>query len=202
MVGDGGALPGEHPRGVGDQRLRVVPFAGGFVDAGDDDRPQPVGGDLLGAGLAEDVFQRAGPRRPQLVTAGGGAAGEVPDVRSQTPPQGPGGPFGGQRRSGGRRGQQRGDVDPGTVGQRQSSGQHRPIVVPGDLDALVGQDVGPPVGAVAGITAHRQGGADQFGVAANHRDPPRGGPGGPNIGFAHRFGGPPHREVTDQLPVG
>ena len=131
VLGQGRALPGEHPGGVGGQGLRVVAVAGGGVDPGDDDRPQPVGGDPVDDLFAEHVLELGGPRRPQFVPRLR-AGGQITDVRGEAPPQRPGGCFGGERGTGGRGAEQGGDVDAGGVGQRQPGGQHRPVVVAGD----------------------------------------------------------------------
>ena len=66
---DGGVLvrpqgvqvAGEHPGGVPDQLGGVDAGGGRGVDPGDEDRPEPVGGDRLGDRRPEDVLQPGGP---------------------------------------------------------------------------------------------------------------------------------------------
>ena len=102
--GDGSAVGvgvGELLGGQVKQVARCPPFGVGGGDCGDQAGPGWVGGDGFGDGGAEHGVQVADPWWADL-RVGGVQGGGVADLGGQSPPQGGGGQFVGQRAFGGR----------------------------------------------------------------------------------------------------
>ena len=96
------------------------------------------------------------------------------------------------------------DGEAGGFGDVEPADEDRPELV-GDnsvhIGAVLGQDVGPPVGAVVAATRDREAPGDEVAVPVPQRDPA-----GPVTGRAQVVDGdrvdrPPHREVHQQVPV-